>query len=123
MTPQHMVEHLIYTFEGSNGKRQFECFSPEDKLSKLKRILISDRPFPKLFITPLTGDKLMNLRFKSLEESIAVLKNELLDFKNFFEEQPNATPVNPTYGELNKEEWIQFHNKHINHHLSQFNLF
>ncbi len=122
MTPQHMVEHLIYTFEGSNGKREFQCLSPAEKLPKLKRILMSDRPFPKGFITPLTGDKLMQLRFKNLYVSIILLKKEILYFHTYFENNKDARPINPTFGELNKEEWIQFHNKHINHHFSQFNL-
>ena len=44
------------------------------------------------------------------------------DYILFFENNPGAIPVNVTFGELNKEEWIVFHKKHFTHHLSQFGL-
>ncbi len=122
MTAQHMVEHLIYTFEGSTGVREFECFSPEDKLPKLKRILLSNRPLPKLFITPLLGEKLMELKFDSFEVAVSELEKQLESFETYFAQNPEATPINPTFGKLNKEEWIRFHHKHVDHHFSQFGL-
>jgi oxepin-CoA hydrolase/3-oxo-5,6-dehydrosuberyl-CoA semialdehyde dehydrogenase len=50
------------------------------------------------------------------------LKSEIDDYEIFFENYPGAKPVNVTFGELNKEEWDVFHQKHFTHHLSQFGL-
>ena len=35
---------------------------------------------------------------------------------------PAAKPVNPTMGELDRHEWVKFHNKHFTHHFKQFDL-
>jgi oxepin-CoA hydrolase/3-oxo-5,6-dehydrosuberyl-CoA semialdehyde dehydrogenase len=122
MTPQHMVEHLILVFKCSNGKLQAECFSPKEKLSTLKRVLMSERPFPKNFVSPATGSELKPLHYKSYTEAKDKLKKEVEDFYNYFELNPDSTTVNPTFGELSKLEWEKFHEKHLEHHFIQFNL-
>ena len=122
MTPQHMVEHLILAVQMSNGKLKLECFNPPEKVPSLKRFLMSSRPMPKLFINPVIGEDLRPLEYSSLEEAIEKLKKEINDYILFFENNPGANPVNVTFGELNKEEWIVFHKKHFTHHLSQFGL-
>jgi hypothetical protein len=40
----------------------------------------------------------------------------------FNEEKKEALPINPTFGPLNKEEWLQFHKKHLTHHFTQLGL-
>lgn len=122
MTPQHMVEHLVQAVQMGNGKLKIECFNPAEKLPALKRFLMSERPLPKLFINPLIGPDLVPLKFKSLDEAIDELKNEVNDYEQYFLQNPEAKPVNATFGELNKAEWDWFHNKHFTHHLSQFGL-
>ena len=122
MSAQHMVEHLILTVQTGNGKLTIECFNQPEKLPALKRYLYSDRPLPKLFINPLIGPDLLPLKFKSLEEAIEHLKKEVDDYELYFQQNPEVKPVNATFGELNKEEWDKFHQKHFTHHLSQFGL-
>jgi hypothetical protein len=122
MTPQHMVEHLILAVQMSNGKLNLECFNPPEKIPSLKRFLLSSRPMPKLFVNPVIGEDLRPLEYSSLNEAIEKLKNEIDDHILFFGNNPGANPVNVTFGELNKEEWIVFHKKHFTHHLSQFGL-
>ena len=122
MTPQHMVEHLILAVQMSNGKLKLECFNLPEKIPSLKRFLLSSRPMPKLFVNPVIGEALRPLEYSSLEEAIEKLKKEIDDYILFFENNPGAIPVNVTFGELNKEEWIVFHKKHFTHHLSQFGL-
>jgi len=122
MTPQHMVEHLSFALQMSNGKLKLECFNPPEKILTLKRFLMSSRPMPKLFVNPLIGEDLRPLENSSLEEAMAKLKNEVDDYELFFENNPGAKPINVTFGELDEEEWNIFHKKHFTHHLSQFEL-
>lgn len=122
MTPQHMVEHLILAMRMSTGKLKLECFNPPEKLPALKRFLMSSRPLPKLFVNPAIGENLLPLEYSSLEEAKNILNQEIIDYLNHFELNPEAKTVNVTFGELNKEEWDVFHKKHFIHHFSQFGL-
>ena len=122
MTPQHMVEHLIFALQMSNGKLKLKCINPPEKIPSLKRFLMSNRPMPKLFVNPVIGEDLRPLEFSSLEEAMDKLKKNMDVHALFFENNPGAKPVNVTFGELNKEEWEVFHQKHFTHHLSQFGL-
>lgn len=123
MTSQHMVEHLCQAVQLSNGNLVInECMTPEDKLPLLKRILMSPRPLPKNFTNTVIGEELKLLRNVSLDSAISQLKDELSQIDSYFEKNKEAQPINPTFGPLNKEEWIQFHKKHLTHHFTQFGL-
>lgn len=122
MSAQHMVEHLILAVKMSNGKLTTGCFNPPDKLPTLKRFLMSSRPLPKEFINPFIGAGLLPLEYANLEAARSTLKKEVEDYYNYFEENPDAIFVNPTFGILNKEEWDVFHEKHFTHHLEQFGI-
>lgn len=122
MTPQHMIEHLILAVRTSNGKLKIECFNPPEKIPTLKRFLMSSRPLPKEFINPVIGPDLLPLEFISLAEAVNNLKLEINDYILYFENNPQAVLTNPTFGDLNRDEWIVFHNKHFTHHLQQFGL-
>ena len=122
MTAQHMVEHLITAVQMSNGKVHFECFNPPEKLPTLRRFLMSDRPLPRNFVNPVIGPDNLPLQYPGLEETKEILESEINDYYKYFELNPDANPTNVTFGELNKEEWDQFHKKHFTHHLTQFKL-
>jgi oxepin-CoA hydrolase/3-oxo-5,6-dehydrosuberyl-CoA semialdehyde dehydrogenase len=123
MTAQHMVEHLIMAIKLSNGNYLIEeCMYPLEKFQVLKKMLLSPKPMPRYFVNTVIGEGLKNLIFYDIDTAKAELKNEIVSFENYFRQNPNATPNNPTYGPLNYEEWIVFHNKHFTHHLTQFGL-
>lgn len=122
MTAQHMVEHLILAVRTSNNKLKIECFNPPDKIPTLKRFLVSNRPLPKKFMNPIIGPDLLPLEFDSLEEAITNLKIEIENYITFFNDNPSAILTNPTFGDLSREEWEIFHQKHFTHHLQQFGL-
>ena len=122
MTPQRMIEHLVNVFKVSNGKVEVECFSEERKIPVLKKFLMSSRPMPKDYKSPAKKLEPSSYRFESLEEAKKELEKEVEEFYRFFEENPDASPINPTFGSLNKEEWETFHIKHLTHHLTQFSL-
>ncbi len=123
MTSQHMIEHLILAVQSSNGKLIIDkCINPPDKYPLMVRILLSSKPLPKNFTNPVFGEGLQPLVYPNLETSIMRLNNEINDFIIYFEEHPEAKPLNATFGPLNFEEWKTFHNKHFTHHFTQFGL-
>jgi hypothetical protein len=122
MSAQHMVEHLILAVRTSNGKLNVGCFNPPEKWQTLKRFLLSSRPLPKEFMNPIIGENLLPLEYKNLDEAIKILSQEVDDYYEYFEENPDALLLNPTFGELNKSEWEVFHEKHFTHHFGQFGI-
>lgn len=122
LTPQHMVEHLVSSWRISNGKAQAPCITPEERLSALRQFLFSDKPFQKNIKNPILPEGLTPLRKKNLEEANQQLVNEIRDFFAYFEEHPNSKPIHPIFGELDKEGWLLFQEKHIKHHFEQFGL-
>lgn len=122
MTAQHMVEHLIWTLQVSSGKLTFECVSPLERLPALKRFLLSDKPMPQLFINPVIGETLVDLNYGSLNEAKEKLTEEILNYRNYFLDNPNSKPVHMIFGELAKEEWNMLHKKHFTLHFLQFGL-
>jgi len=122
MTAQKMVEHLINTFLISSGQMKTECFSDDKKLPVLKKILMSDRPLPKGFDSPANKKVPQDYQFENIDEAKRMLIREVNNYYKYFDEKPDAVLMNPTFGELNKEEWEQFHKKHLTHHLTQFGL-
>jgi oxepin-CoA hydrolase/3-oxo-5,6-dehydrosuberyl-CoA semialdehyde dehydrogenase len=123
MTPQHMVEHLAQAVQSSNGKIVLsEYMPPTEKLPLLKRILLGPRPFPKNFVNTVVGSELRPIKNINLADAVMSLKTELDDLESYFKNNPTAKPINPTFGPLNEEEWIRFHEKHFTHHLKQFGL-
>ncbi|HEX6983312.1 MAG TPA: DinB family protein [Balneolaceae bacterium] len=120
MSSQHMIEHLLEAFEISTGKLQVQCRISAESQRKFKAFLHTSRPMPKGFRNPLTGSRLPALKYGSLEEAVERLNAEVQNFFAFCKEKPEAKCVNPTFGELNVEEWQKFHFKHCLHHLSQF---
>ena len=122
MTAQHMVEHLILSLQMSNGKLNVKCISQPENLPSLKRFLLSARDLPKEYINPYIGPNLLPLKYSSLKETVSHLKEEINNYEEFFISNPDTKTVHVTFGELNKQEWDQFHSKHFTHHLSQFDL-
>lgn len=122
MNAQQMVEHLIMSVQMSYGKLEVKCYTPDERIPVLKRFLTGDKPLPKNFNNPVLKDIDQTLMFPSLEIALSQLQNEVESYKVLFKENPEFISMNPTFGELNKDEWDIFHRKHFTHHFSQFGL-
>lgn len=123
MTAQHMVEHLVLAVQSSNGNFAFnEFITPPEKVPTLKRFMFSSRPFPKNFVNTVIGEGLKPIMFSDLDTAKKKLIEEINNFEEYFKTNPEAKPINATFGPLNYEEWIVFHNKHFTHHFNQFGL-
>ena len=122
MTPQHMVEHLFKTYQVSISEIKLDIFSDERKISVLKKLFLGKRPLPKEFINPAIGPDLLPLEFPDLDTAILELKKIIQRYEDFFKNNPQEKTAHPVFGYLTKEEWDIFHQKHIEHHFTQFGI-
>ena len=124
MTPQHMIEHLEYTYKIAAGEIQdFEISTPERILEKVKNSLWNYDKFPKNSQFPLLDkDTLDVLKHENLETAISKFKAQRKAYLEYFKEHPDALLSNIVFGELNKYEWYLLERKHLNHHFEQFGL-
>jgi len=122
MTPQHMVEHLIFVTKVTlkrYGDPEAEYAAHQ---AKMKAFIEGERTFPKN-ITPLNAKPdLKPLRFNNLDEAITALKETLQKYYAFNEANPGFKSYNSHMGELDFKLTEKFHYKHYKHHLEQFNL-
>ncbi|MCK0108729.1 phenylacetic acid degradation bifunctional protein PaaZ [Flavobacteriaceae bacterium S0825] len=124
MTPQHMIEHLEYTYKIASGEIQdFDVSTPEKILEKVHASLYNYDKFPRNTNFPLLEkDTLDTLRYDNLE--IAKLKfiEAREAYKTFFKDNPEAILKNMVFGDMNRYEWYLLERKHLNHHFEQFGL-
>ena len=121
MTPQHMLEHLIITFKLSAGRIKIPEFEPNEKqLSQKELLLNTDIEFPKGVRAPGLPSKLLPLRFDSLQAAKGKLIQAIEEFESTFSEDPDLRTFHPRFGKLTYTEWENFHDKHLKHHLGQF---
>ncbi|RMG30847.1 MAG: DUF1569 domain-containing protein [Bacteroidetes bacterium] len=120
MTPQHVVEHLSGLIRLSRMDNGLSCQNPESELPRLKRFIWSNRPFQRSVpIAGLPPGQLPKLRFADLSTAKQRLLREIDEFYTYYEAHPHARAMHPVFGLLGRDEWEQFHNKHIQHHLGQ----
>ena len=124
MTPQHMIEHLEYTYKIASGEIQdFEISTPEKILEKVKNSLWNYDKFPKNSQFPsLEKDTLDALKHEDLATAIDKFKAQRKKYIEYFKEHPEVTLSNMVFGELNRYEWYLLERKHLNHHFEQFGL-
>jgi len=124
MTPQHMVEHLEYTYKIASGEIQdFEITTPSTILDKVHNSLWNYDKFPKNSQFPqLEKDTLEPLKHPDLATAIEKFKAQREKYLEFFKENPEAKLKNLVFGELNKYESYLLERKHLNHHFEQFGL-
>jgi oxepin-CoA hydrolase/3-oxo-5,6-dehydrosuberyl-CoA semialdehyde dehydrogenase len=124
MTPQHMIEHLEYTYKIAAAEIQdFEISTPEKILDKVKNSLWNYDKFPKNSQFPLLEkDTLDDLKHENLAIAIEKFKEQRKKYIEYFKEHPDAKLSNLVFGELNRYEWYLLERKHLNHHFEQFGL-
>ncbi len=124
MTPQHMIEHLEFTYKIASGEIQdFEVATPEKILEKVHASLYNYEKFPKNTNFPLLEkDKLEDLKHPDLATAIEKFKAQREKYLEYFKDRPDAKLNNMVFGELNRYEWYLLERKHLNHHFEQFGL-
>jgi oxepin-CoA hydrolase/3-oxo-5,6-dehydrosuberyl-CoA semialdehyde dehydrogenase len=124
MNGQQMVEHVAAFFYVSSEKIKFDLVTPREHLPKFKEFLLSDKQFRENTKAPVNviGEEPLPLRYATMEESLENLSRSITAFENYFKDDPFKKTLHPVFGELNFEEWILLHYKHVTHHLRQFGL-
>lgn len=117
-----MIEHLSDSLQLAQGKLDGVTLQiPEEKIPKAMGFLMSDHPFPKNFKAPY-GDADKDNRYDTLEDAIAEFESYWDAFEKYFDSHPGIRHIHPSFGNLNKEEWLRVHSKHLTHHFQQFGL-
>lgn len=117
-----MVEHLTDSLHLAQGKLHgIKLEIPEDKVPRAKGFLQSEHPLPRNYKAPY-GDVDSDNRNETLAEAIEEFKTHWGAFEKYYEDNPGIQHLHPSFGELNKEEWLQLHSKHLTHHFQQFVL-
>ena len=122
MNAQHMVEHLMWTFQCSTGKIELPCHTPADLLERAKKFLYDDREMPHNFKNPLIGEIPIPYQFSCFSDAKAAIRTEIESFIDQYRSEPLAIHIHPIFGPLDGEQWQRAHFKHCYHHLLQFNL-
>lgn len=123
MTAHHMVEHIGLVIATSCGKIVVPPQYPADSQARKKSRFIGKAiPFPrniKLDALPKTAAP---LRTASIEEAKQQLLKIVGTFHEYYEQNPDGLAHHPVFGDMNYEEWTDFHARHIEHHFIQFGL-
>jgi oxepin-CoA hydrolase / 3-oxo-5,6-dehydrosuberyl-CoA semialdehyde dehydrogenase len=122
MSAQQMVEHLTHVLRIANGKEAVTLYTPEDKLERMVAFLRTDKPFPREFKAPFLPEDPIPVRHPNLWTAIEALEAEVSYFKKHYENAPEKTETHPTFGPLNRDEWVLSQNKHFKHHFEQFGI-
>ena len=122
MNAQQMTEHLAGFFKVSTNKIHFPLTTPAEHLPRYKEFLMSDKEFRENTKAPVLPEEPLPLQYATMQEAIDDLTNSVDDFFAFFKDDPSRTTLHPAFGELNFNEWVQLHHKHVTHHLKQFGL-
>jgi hypothetical protein len=122
MTPQQMVEHLIWALEASNGRIELRCSVHPKLVAKIRGFLFENTPTSREFMNPELKKGSPPLRFTSMLEARQELKKETERFLSEPDNQGARLRAHPVFGDLNHAEWERSHYKHFFHHLLQFGL-
>lgn len=122
MNSRQMIEHVSDFFKVSTGRIEMPLVTHEEHLPKFKAFLLSDKEFRENTKAPVLPDDPFPVRHAKLQGSLDELQNESSYFFEYFNKDPGRKTVHPVFGELNFEEWILLHYKHVIHHLKQFDL-
>ncbi len=124
MNAQQMIEHVAAFFLVSAEKIKFPLVTPLEHLPKYKEFLLSDKQFRENTKAPtgIIGEEALPLRYANMEEALENLGRAIKAFEDYFKDNAERKTVHPVFGELNFEEWVLLHYKHVMHHSRQFGL-
>jgi hypothetical protein len=122
MNVQQMIEHMSDSVRMANGKFVNPLVTPEENVPKMQAFLMSEKPFRENTPNNLLSETPLPPRNTTMNETIEELQNEIDDFFLFFKDDKNKTFLNPFFGQLNFDMWVQLLHKHAMHHLRQFGV-
>lgn len=124
MNAQQMAEHVTGFFKVSTGKFKFPVVTPVEHLPKYKEFLLSDKEFRENTKAPagVVPDEPIAATKASMAAALEELQQEIDHFIQYFKDHPGAKTAHPVFGELDFDEWVLLHHKHVTHHARQFGV-
>ena len=122
MSAQHMLEHLLWAFDISNGRIVAPCKTPPQLILRVKAFLHTNDPTPRGYRNPLLGETPPPLRFRSYADAQSSFRLGLEEFILGGGLLAGNERIHPLFGPLTDDEWHRSHYKHCVHHLLQFDL-
>lgn len=122
MNAQQMIEHMAESVSFATGKNNQKLHTPVEQVEKYKEFAMSDKEFKPNTKNALMTELPIPTRKATMEEAIAELEKEIMNFTTFFENNPGAKLTNSFFGDLNFEEWTHLLHKHAVHHSKQFGI-
>lgn len=122
MNAQQMVEHVAGFFRISTEKLKLPFVTPLEQLPKFRAFLLSEKEFRENTKAPVLPDEPLPVRYTTMDESVVDLEKQVQYFFEYFSGDAEKTTLHPVFGELNFEDWVQLHHKHVKHHLKQFGV-
>ncbi len=122
MSPQHMVEHLIWVTKSSLKRKGDPPAEPTKSQAYFRKFLNNGAHFQHRPKEGQTKDDLTALRYGSLEEAVADVPAAVARIFSTFEENPTYKSYNDMMGEFSKEDHELMHYEHFKWHLYQFGL-
>jgi hypothetical protein len=121
MTAIQMLEHLRKGFELSLSNEKFVVKTPAEHLPKMKDFIQSDKALRPGAAKPYSYDTMPDLELDFNEMKVELMRS-MIKMLTHFENFPDHSSIHPSFGELNVQEWLRLHSKHLQHHLRQFTL-
>jgi hypothetical protein len=122
MDAWQMMEHVSGFFKVSTNQVQFPLVTPEEQLPKFKAFLFSDKQFRENTRAAVLPEEPMPVLHTSFRGAIEDLENQISLFEEKFSSGEILSSQHPVFGDLNFEEWVLLHYKHVVHHARQFGL-
>lgn len=122
MNVPQMIEHMSYSFRQANGKDTYELTTAQEYLPRMQAFLMSEKPFKENTPNSLLPDDPEPPKHEHINDAYNELRQEISDFFKLFDKEPDKKLMNPFFGELDYDMWIQLLHKHAWHHLKQFGV-
>ena len=124
MNAQQTVEHVADFFKVSSRKLIFPVVTPVEYLPRFKEFLLSDKEFRENTVGPkeIVPEEPAPMRNETYSAAITELQNEIDGFVDYFKVNEGAKTDHPVFGNLDFNEWVLLHYKHVVHHAKQFGL-
>jgi len=122
MNVQQMIEHMADSVRIANGRDPHQLLTPEEHVPRMQAFLMSDKPFKENTPNKLLSDEPAPPRHHTIQASLQELQEEINYFFEVFRDDSSKTQMNPFFGALNFDMWVQLLHKHAWHHLRQFGV-
>ncbi len=117
-----MLNHFTLSYMISTGAVKVRAVLPPERIAFHKvRFFSKQKHITQVLPQNLLEQSIMEKPVfpTDYKKALALYKRARQDFDAYFRANPMAKSCHPYFGYLCYEEWVQFHARHIRHHLVQ----